>query len=120
MPARWRCCSTRAGSTFPPRRRSWRRSRRHLVAPAVGAPIVLDDARPVNRVDGAPTASAVDARTGRELELAQLLDMVDAAQAAHELRGMLVTAPPGMGKSWLLDAAAARAAADGATVLRAT
>ncbi len=88
------------------------------VVPVVAPPIVLDEgpARP----SPAGAAIARTARHGRELEVAQLLGMIDAAHAAGELRGMLVTAAPGMGKSWLLDTAAARAAADGATVLRAT
>ena len=93
-------------------------------APSVPAPIVLDDDAPGRRLtpyipDTFGGRAALSMHHGRELEVAQLLDMVDAAQAAHELRGVLVTAPPGMGKSWLLDTAATRAALDGATVLRA-
>jgi tetratricopeptide (TPR) repeat protein len=87
-------------------------------APSVAAPIVLDDG-PTRRGAPTPSSDAPAAHHGRELEVAQLLDMIDAAQAARELRGLLVTAPPGMGKSWLLDSAATRAALGGATVLRA-
>ncbi|HEY1740872.1 MAG TPA: protein kinase, partial [Acidimicrobiia bacterium] len=94
------------------------------VAPSVAAPIVLEEDGGGRRAT--PEALlpsdahvAPSAHHGRELEVAQLLDMIDAAQAAHELRGLLVTAPPGMGKSWLLDTAATRAALDGAAVLRA-
>jgi hypothetical protein len=57
---------------------------------------------------------------GRELELARLADLRDAARASDELRAVLVVAPPGQGKTWLLDAAAAAVVDTGGAVLRAT
>lgn len=84
-------------------------------AASIAAAILVDvpnrNAR--NAIEAQPRA-----RTGREFEVAKLLDGFDAARASNELRTTLITAPPGLGKTWLLDAAATKGATHGATVLR--
>ncbi len=87
-------------------------------APARSAPtadVATPDPEVITLVDDAPEASP----TGRELELARLADMLDAARASEELRALLVIAPAGQGKTWLFDVAAADAVGRGTPVLRA-
>ncbi len=79
---------------------------------------LLDDiAGTLTHVPSAPNAAF---RTGRELELARLVDEFDASLAASEMRATLMVAPAGAGKSWLFDAAAERVVAHDAFVLRAS
>ncbi len=85
--------------------------------PSVPAPILTDEIWP-DVVDLTQDGDAT-LRHGRELELARLVDEFDASVAAEELRATLLTAPPGAGKSWLLDLAARRVADHGAVVLHA-
>jgi tetratricopeptide (TPR) repeat protein len=57
--------------------------------------------------------------TGRALELARLTASARDGKLADELRAVLVTAPPGTGKSWLVDTAASQLEHSGCRVVRA-
>lgn len=87
-------------------------------APAPTLRLVVPAARPLG--PRAETTEPEIDSTGRELEFARLADLHDAARASDELRAVLVVAPPGQGKTWLLDSFAADAVGRGTPVLRAT
>jgi tetratricopeptide (TPR) repeat protein len=108
---------TLAGATVAPRGR-------RAAAPAHASGTV----GPVDSVDSfidltaaEPTDAPVprDHGSGRTNELARLTDSARDGVLGNELRAVLVTAPPGTGKSWLVDAAASRLERAGSRVLRA-
>jgi tetratricopeptide (TPR) repeat protein len=79
-------------------------------------PAVIDLTAP----DPAEPASApASAGSGRTEELARLIGSVRDGALADELRAILVAAPPGTGKSWLVDTAASRVERAGTRVVRA-
>ena len=103
---------TLAGATVAPRRRdSPARSR-------ASAPVetVIDLTAPEPPA-GPPTA--IDPGSGRTNELERLAASARDGALSNELRAVLVTAPPGTGKSWLVDAAASRLERAGSRVVRA-
>lgn len=96
------------------------------VAPWVAPPLVLDDdAEPFRTVaaQGADSSDEADGGVtgpdGRGLELARLLDDLDAAAATAEFRSVLCVGDAGIGKSWLLRTAVERARRDGHEVFTA-
>lgn len=96
-----------AGDAVAPRRRPRRgRSR----------PDVID----LTAEEALETAQGPAGDSGRTTELARLTDSARDGKVADELRAILVTAPPGTGKSWLVDTAAARVERAGSRVVRAT
>ncbi len=65
-------------------------------------------------------ASASTMPTGREEEIAALVGAADDGVTADEMRALLVVAPAGSGKSWLIENATARVDRTGGRVARAT
>jgi len=100
-----------AGATVAPRGRSAR------TPPPTADPVerIIDLTAP------APSDAAVPRGhgSGRAKELARLTDSARDGVLTNELRAVLVTAPPGTGKSWLVDGAASRLERAGSRVLRA-
>lgn len=107
-----------AGDAVPPHERV----RRDRPAPAVVDLAAVEAAEaasapPANaHVDG-PRTPVAD--SGRTRELARLIDSARDGRLADELRAILVTAPPGTGKSWLIDRAASLLEHAGSRVVRA-
>ncbi|HEX4490096.1 MAG TPA: protein kinase [Acidimicrobiia bacterium] len=90
-------------------------------SPAVGRfrPALIDLTRPDEPLDARDAEAANAERSGRAAELGTLLAAAYDGALADELRPVLVSAPPGTGKSWLVDAAAARVDHRGGKVVRA-
>ncbi len=94
------------------------RGRRSATGSSAAAPVerIIDLTAPEPSPDS-PTA--IDPESGRAHEIALLAASASDGALSNELRAVLVTAPPGTGKSWLVDAAAQRVERAGTRVVRA-
>ena len=96
-----------AGDAVAPRRKPSRLGPR---------PDVID----LTAAEALESAAGPAGDSGRTTELERLSDSARDGKLADELRAVLITAPPGTGKSWLVDTAAARLERAGSRVVRAT